>query len=76
VRELSARIAENNPASRLLFSRAEEPRGLSPQLRRRRARPAPPLMSAPVTFYSIEEAADIDAGTLSRTPARAAGGLR
>lgn len=76
MRELSARIAENNNQRRRLFSRLDELRGLSPQLRRRRARPAPPAMSRPLTFFSIEEAADIDAGTQSRVPARAAGGLR
>lgn len=76
VRELSARIAENNQARRQIFSRVDELRGLSPGLRRRRSRPSPPAMSAPVTFFSIEEAADIDAGTLSRTPALAAGGQR
>jgi hypothetical protein len=75
LRELSARIAANNSARRL-FSRVEELRGLSPGLRRRRSRPLPPAPSRPLTFYSIEEAADIDAGTLSRTPALAAGGQR
>jgi hypothetical protein len=56
VRELSARIAENNDQRRLLFSRLDELRGLSPGLRRRSARPLPPAMSSPVTFFSIEEA--------------------
>ena len=57
VRELSARIAEYNATRRRLFSRLDELRTLSPELRRRRARPAPPVMTAPVTFFSIEEAA-------------------
>jgi hypothetical protein len=61
VREVSSRIAENNASRRLLFSRLDELRGLSPGLRRRRARPSPPAMAAPVTFYSIEEAADVAA---------------
>jgi hypothetical protein len=65
VRELSARIAEQNATRRRLFSRIDELRGLSPHLRRRRARPVPPALPHPVTFFSIEEAA----------PARAAGGL-
>lgn len=56
VREVSRRIAENNGERRLLFSRLDELRGLSPGLRRRRARQSPPATSAPVTFYSIEEA--------------------
>ena len=56
VREVSARIAENNAGRRLLFSRLDELRGLTPGLRRRRVRQAPPAMTAPVTFYSIEEA--------------------
>jgi hypothetical protein len=38
--ELSARIAENNAARRRLFSRLDELRGFSPELRRRRSRPA------------------------------------
>ena len=76
VRELSGRIAENNAARRQLFSRIDELRGFTPGLRRQRSRPAPPAMPHPVTFFSIEEAADIDAGTLSRTPALAAGGQR
>jgi hypothetical protein len=76
VRELSARIAENNDERRHLFSRLDELRGLSPQLRRRRGRVAAPALCRPVTFFSIEEAAGIDAGRDSRTPALAAGGLR
>jgi hypothetical protein len=56
VREVSARIAENNAERRLLFYRLDELRGLTPHLRRRRSRPAPPAMTAPVTFFSIEEA--------------------
>jgi hypothetical protein len=56
VREVSARIAENNESRRRLFSRLDELRGLTPSLRRRRPRALPPGMSAPVTFYSIEEA--------------------
>ena len=75
-RELSARIAKNNDQRRRLYSRIDELRGFTPGLRRRRARPAPPAMSQPVTFFSIEEAAVIDAGMQSRTPARAAGGQR
>jgi hypothetical protein len=55
VREVSERIAQNNVERRLLFSRLDELRGLTP-LRRRRTRPAPPSMSSPVTFYSIDEA--------------------
>ncbi len=57
VRELSARIAENNASRRLLFSRLDELRALSPGLRRQGARQAPPSLSRPVTFFSIEEAA-------------------
>jgi hypothetical protein len=71
VRELSARIAENNDERRRLFSRLDELRGLSPSLRRRRERPSPPEMSYPVTFYSIEEA-DSEAAA----PRRAARGGR
>ena len=56
VRELSARIAQNNAARRQLFSRIDELRGFTPELRRRRSRPSPPAMSSPVTFFSIEEA--------------------
>lgn len=56
VRELSARIAENNAQRRRLFSRVDELRGLTLGLRRRRARPLPPAMSSPITFFSIEEA--------------------
>ncbi|MBV8857890.1 MAG: hypothetical protein JOZ02_13230 [Acidobacteria bacterium] len=56
VRELSARIKDNNEQRRRLFSRVDELRGLTPSLRRRRGRPAPPAMLAPVTFFSIEEA--------------------
>ena len=61
VRELSQRIAENTEARRRLFSRIEELRGFTPELRRRRSRPAPPAMTAPVTFYSIEEADAVEA---------------
>jgi hypothetical protein len=56
VRELSTRVAENNAARRRLFSRLDELRGLTPGLRRRHARPSPPAMTAPVNFFSIEEA--------------------
>lgn len=59
VRELSAHIAQHNAERRLLFNRLDELRGLTP-LRRRRVRPAPPALSRPVTFYSIEEAAADD----------------
>jgi hypothetical protein len=55
VREVSERIAQNNAARRLLFSRLDELRGLTP-LRRKRVRPLLPVMAAPITFYSIEEA--------------------
>jgi hypothetical protein len=55
VLEVSARISQNNAERRLLFSRLGELRSMTP-LRRRRTRPAPPAMSHPVTFYSIEEA--------------------
>lgn len=55
VLEVSARIAQNNDERRLLFSRLDELRGLTP-LRRRRTRPTPPAMAEPVTFFSIEEA--------------------
>jgi hypothetical protein len=55
VRELSERIAQNNESRRRLFSRVDELRGLTPSLRRRRARPAPPEMTALVNFFSIEE---------------------
>jgi hypothetical protein len=55
VREVSARIAQNNVERRRLFSRLDELRGFT-SLRRRRTRPAPPSMSSPVTFFSIEEA--------------------
>jgi hypothetical protein len=58
VLEVSARIAENNAERRLLFSRLDELRGLSPERRRRRVRPAPPSLSRPVTF---EAAADVAA---------------
>jgi hypothetical protein len=61
VREVSARIAGNNDERRSLFSRLDELRGLTPELRRRRRREAAPSMSPPVTFYSIEEAADVAA---------------
>jgi hypothetical protein len=71
VRELSARIAENNLQRRRLFSRVDELRGLTPELRRRRVRPVPPSMTAPVTFISIEEA-DSEA----TAPRRAARGGR
>jgi hypothetical protein len=60
VREVSARVAENNASRRLLFSRLDELRGLTPGLRRRRPRAAAPSMSRLVTFFSIEEAADDD----------------
>jgi outer membrane protein TolC len=76
VRELSARIAENNGQRRQLFSRLDELRGQTPSLRRRRPRPLPPALPNPVTFFSIEEAADIDVATHGRTPALAAGGMR
>jgi hypothetical protein len=56
VRELSRRIAESNAQRRRLFSRIDELRGFTPELRRRRARPAPPAMTAPLNFFSIEEA--------------------
>lgn len=56
MRELSARIAEHNEQRRRLFARVDELRGLTPDLRRRRARPAPPAMTAPLTIFSIEEA--------------------
>ena len=55
VLEVSAAIASNNVERRRLFSRLDELRGLTP-LRRRRVRPAPPSMTEPVTFFSIEEA--------------------
>lgn len=54
VRELSARIAQNNAERRRLFSRLDELRGMTPSLRRRPRQSAPEL-SAPVSF-SIEEA--------------------
>lgn len=76
VRELSARIAENNARRRQLYSRLDELRALTPSLRRRRPRPLPPALPKPLTFFSIEEASDIDAGAQGRTPALAAGGLR
>jgi hypothetical protein len=53
VREVSARIAENNAERRRLFYRLDELRGLSPERRRRRPRTAAPSLSEPVTF-SIE----------------------
>ena len=56
VREVSARIAENNAERRRLFTRLDELRGLTPSLRRRRARSLPPAPPEPVTF-TIEEAA-------------------
>ena len=55
MREVSARIAENNAERRRLFYRLDELRGLSPERRRRRPRTAEPSLSEPVTF-SIEEA--------------------
>jgi hypothetical protein len=57
VLEVSARITENNVERRRLFSRLDELRGLSPERCRKRTRPTPPALDAPVTFYSIEEAA-------------------
>jgi hypothetical protein len=68
VLEVSARIASNNVERRLLFSRLDELRGLTP-LRRRRARPTPPAMSDPVTFFSIEEA-DASSGLATLQAAR------
>lgn len=53
--DVSAAIASNSDERRRLFSRLDELRGSSPQLRRRRARVLP-MPSRPVTFYSIEEA--------------------
>ena len=76
VRELSARIAGNNDERRQLFSRLDELRGLTPGLRRRRARAAAPAPSRPITFYSIADAAAIDAGTRNGPHALAAGGQR
>ena len=55
VRELSARIAQNNEERRRLFARLDELRGLTPSLRRRRPRALPPAPPAPVAF-AIEEA--------------------
>ena len=55
VREVSARVTQNAEERRRLFSRLDELRGLTTR-RRRRARPSPPAMAEPVTFYSIEEA--------------------
>lgn len=55
VREVSARIAENNAERRRLFARLDELRGLTPSLRRRRSRALPPAPPEPVTF-AIEEA--------------------
>lgn len=57
VREVSSRIAENNVERRRLFYRLDELRGLSPERRRKCSRPSPPAMTAPVTFFSIEEPA-------------------
>lgn len=74
VREVSARVAQNNDERRCLHSRLDELRGLSPWLRRRRTRAAAPALADPITFYSIEEAAE--AGPQSQAPARAAGGVR
>ena len=71
MRELSARIAENNTQRRRLFSRIDELRGFTPELRRRRSRPAPPAMTAPVNFFSIEEA-----GATESAPLRVARGGR
>lgn len=56
VLKVSGRVATLNDEKRCLFSRLDELRGLSPSLRRRRARPAAPATSRPVTFFSIEEA--------------------
>jgi hypothetical protein len=70
VLEVSARIATNSDERRRLFTRLDDLRGLSPELRRRRPRAEAPSLSRPVTFFSIEEAAGDD------TPALAAGGLR
>lgn len=58
VLEVSAEIASNSDERRRLFSRLDELRGSSPQLRRRRARVDPADLSRPVTFYSIDEARD------------------
>ena len=69
VLEVSERIAENNAERRRLFARLDELRGLTPSLRRRRARALPPAPPEPVTFYSIEEAEASD-------PRRAARGGR
>jgi hypothetical protein len=56
VREVSARIVENNAERRRLFARLDELRGLTPSLRRRRPRALPPAPPEPLTF-SLEEAA-------------------
>ena len=74
--EVSARVADNNDERRRLHSRLDELRGLSPSLRRRRARVVPADPSRPVTFYSIEVASDVAAGAHGRTSAHAFGGLR
>lgn len=56
VREVSRRIAENNAERRRLFACLDELRGLTPSLRRRRARTSAPDSSAPAFSLSIEEA--------------------
>ncbi|MDT5268418.1 MAG: hypothetical protein QOH49_604 [Acidobacteriota bacterium] len=70
VLELSARIAENNAERRRLFARLDELRGLTPSLRRRRARSLPLAPPEPVTFAIEETAASAPA------PRRAARGGR
>jgi hypothetical protein len=65
VLEVSARVAALNDEKRRLFNRLDELRGLSPSLRRRRARAVPPAASHAVNFYSIEEAdADVASAPL------------
>ena len=72
VREVSRRIAENNEERRRLFARLDELRGLTPSLRRRRARTAAPEVTEPALSISIEEA-DADR---AQSPLQAARGGR
>jgi hypothetical protein len=72
MRELSARITADTVRLRRGYSRAHELGSRIPSLRRKRERPTPPAMDAPVTFFSIEEAAAADAAA----PLRVASGGR
>jgi hypothetical protein len=72
MRELSACIAEATVRLRRGYARTYELGSRIPSLRRKRERPTLPVLSAPVTFFSIEEAAADEAPA----PRRAARGGR